>query len=245
MIANRAKKSERTDMTNALEAQNLSILGACALELIREEADRALGDVDWTALEGVDLDAWFERVLEQQRGVKPRRKRSLAHRVARYAAGIVLAVALSAAVVLAVYEPARAALIRFLIERFPENSLYSISYEKGEQSGKMVHVAPAYIPEGFVLRDSMVVDGVSDMDWINPTTQQFIGYYQSNGESPLMLDTENASVRSAPIHGTNAEVIEKGNTTTIQFFHGDMCFAIYTDLPYDECLKIAESIPIP
>ncbi|NLV58299.1 MAG: DUF4367 domain-containing protein [Clostridiales bacterium] len=236
-------KSERSDMKDNMNDHTLFIAGKAALDLIREEADEALSQVDWSKLEAVDLDDWFFDTLNKTKR-KERYKRSLADRILVYAAAIVLAIFLTATLILATVEPARAALIRFLIERFPQYSEYSINLVEDEQPEKMTYVLPGYIPDGFEPEDTQDTSASRAMMWRNPETNQFIQYMQSDGESSVILDTEKALIRSIKINGVNAEVVEKGSVTTIQIFYKDTFFVVVSDASYEECLKIAESIPL-
>ena len=230
-------------MKRALNNQLLSMAGKCALDIIREEADKTIENMDLDSMDTADLDKWFFDTINKQNS-KDSYKRPLFDRILLYAAGIVLAIIMLGAVILTTFEPARAALIRFLIERFPEYSAYSINYEKDEQIGIMEPVYPTYIPDGFELDDSAASSDSSSKSWVNPNTKQFIYYLQTDGKSSTALDTEGASVQIIQLNGVDADVIEKSGGVTIQFFYKDTCYVVYTDISFAECLKIAESIPL-
>lgn len=213
-------------------------IGECALELFKESVDQALADVDLTKIDTTELDAWFFAKVNTMVN-EPKRQKHWTEVILAYAASFVALAIITSALVLAVSEPARAAFIRFIVERFPQYSEYFII---GEEDAEFVPIKPEYIPEGFAEAISTDTDEDRLISWINADTGQFITYLQTTGESSTELDTEDAEIRSEVVNGQAIEVIIKGNNTTMQFFRNSACYVIATDISYQECLKVTESL---
>jgi hypothetical protein len=222
-----------------------AMIGECARELLNEEVDAALRDADLRAIEGVDLDAWFERAMVG--GARRRANRKKRPRARIYAASIAAAL-VAAALAFAMAEPARAAIIRFFVERFAQYSEYSVAPSEDMGDVRRAFVKPEYIPDGFVMKTTEAEDSpdTRDLYWINGDNTNFIGYFESSNDSSIMIDTENADIRHITLHGVRAEVIrhQNGRNITIQFFHDNACYAVFSDLSYEETLRIAQSIPL-
>ncbi len=219
----------------------LVMAGQSAVALLNEEVETALRTINWDDLEGISLDAWFENAVsthkERRSGIR------ITGRLLSFAASILLLLVALAAIVFATVEPARAFLIRFIVERFPQYSEYFMHESDEETGSDESFTEPSYIPQGFELNNNMDTDDSRFLSWVNDETGQSIMYSQTKGESSIMLDTEDAQVEQLIINGHPVEVIVKGKLTTVQFFSDVYCYALITDLAYDECMCIAESIP--
>ncbi len=236
MKRNRAKRMNET-------SPFLEMAGQGAVAVLNEEVETALHAVNWSDLEGVNLDAWFEKAVSSRSERKRHPRIRKARRLLSFAASVLLILIALAAIVFAAVEPARALLIRFIVQRFPQYSEYFIQEEEEDIDFDESFSEPSYIPEGFQLDNSMDTEESRFLSWINEETGQSIMYAQTAGESSIMLDTEDAQIEQLMINGHGAEVILKGQLTTVQFFSDEYCYALITDLSYDECMGIVESIP--
>lgn len=221
----------------------LKMAGQSAVALMNEEVETALKTVDWNGLKEVNLDAWFEHAVSTHSEKGRRHRIRKAARLLSYAASLLLLLIALAAIVFATIEPARALFIRFIIERFPQYSEYFIQDDNDGTDSCESFSEPSYIPEGFELDNRTDTDESRFLDWTHVKTGQFIMYSQTKGESSIMLDTEDAQVEQMTINGHPVDVIMKDPTITVQFFSDTFCYALITDLPYDECMEIVESIP--
>lgn len=224
------------------DSQVEAMLGKAAIEVINKSAFSASKDIDWLALKDRNLDRWIDNAINRS-FVPTRRKKNMRDRVLVFAAITVLAFFTTAFVVIATVEPARAALIRFIIERFPQYSHYSIFPNEQVSEKPISYIAPEYIPKGFTLSYEQSTLASKTIQWKNHKTDQFVQFLQTNGESALMLDTENAKVYTISIKGRDAEVIEKDNVITIQVFLDDAVLAIVGNISLDEAIKMVSSIP--
>lgn len=236
------KKYKNPHTKEAIGDPLLGMIGQCSIELINEEADAALKDVDWKALEDVNLDEWFKEAMNSQMVKRKPTKRSMPRRVLSYAASFLLFVIVTFMLIIATHEPARAAVIRFIVERFPKYSEYFIRPEDEDINTELTRINPGYIPDGFRLTQLQDTPDRLFMYWENESTDQFIVYHQTSGDSTLMLDTETATIHQIIIGKVAVEVIEKDDSITMQFFSDDVCYAVTTNLSYQECILIAESI---
>lgn len=223
--------------------QFLEMAGHSAIALINEEVETALGTVNWDELIEANLDTWFEDTVRTYSGLYSRYRIQNVRRVLSYTASILMLLVTVAVIVFAAVKPARALLFRFIVERFPQYSEYFIKDDNEDTDSDETFTEPSYIPEGFQLENSINTDEARFYDWMNEETGHFITFSQTKGESSIMLDTEGAQIEQMMINGHSVEVIVKGELTTMQFFSDTFCYALITDLTYDECVKIVESIP--
>lgn len=234
--------SENSFTNEPINDSLCTIAGQCAVELINEEANAALESVDWAALNDINMDDWFEKaILRQRKAIEPP---SILRRIMLYAASFFMFVVITSALI-STYEPARAVFIRYIVERFPQYSEYFIQPDKGGENIGISYTEPSYIPVGFILIQSMDAPEMRFMSWGDESEEHFISYSQTIGESSVMVDTEHATIRQAMIDDMAVEIIEKGKVTTIQFFQGDVCYMLISDIAFSECVQIVKSIPIP
>ncbi|MBQ7873621.1 MAG: DUF4367 domain-containing protein [Oscillospiraceae bacterium] len=101
-----------------------------------------------------------------------------------------------------------------------------------------------YIPENFVFHNADIRSGQTIIDYI--CGDQIISFLQAEDASGD-ANTENAEVvETIQIGESEALLVVRGETASINWFYKDMYFLIIGNVPADEIVKMAESVvPVP
>ncbi len=103
------------------------------------------------------------------------------------------------------------------------------------------NIFPTYIPEGYNLVESVSNLAINSTLYINEEGK-VLSIEINEKNTRVDLDTENAIISSAQIHGTDATIFGKEGKNTIVWPYGDQFIIIYMDDSLNEAIKVAESI---
>ena len=111
---------------------------------------------------------------------------------------------------------------------------------------EMVKVVPQYIPDGFEIINAEQFEDAHFIDYYN-SEKMLIRYSQQlNAGSPTGIDTEGAKeLKTVYINDLEGISFYNKGYSHIVFGNENNYFHLYGEIPMEEMIKIAESIPVP
>lgn len=140
----------------------------------------------------------------------------------------------------------REPVVRFITEVFESfTSVLFVNDEPGAVVTEMKTIAPAYIPEGYVVESEMETDISYRIIYSNTETGLRLSYTQRwNGKGFLGVNTENIEHHAINVNGLEGIAYIQNDTTSIMFTDGEYTFTVTSTLTEEDLLQIATSIPI-
>jgi len=191
----------------------------------------------------------FEALLQSH--LKKDKRRAHKQRflkAATRAVAAVLAVTATFSLAMVSVEAFRVRVMNLLIDVQEKYTSFQLSEDGGEPMGSKGLEAPAsgylpaYIPDGYELVDSQVLDSFTHIVYQNAAEDTLVfGAFSSN--TNLAVDSENAS-RNEPtlINGNPATLIVKEPMATVVWQMDGKLFMVQGSLTAEEAVRIAESV---
>ena len=175
------------------------------------------------------------------------RKRRLRRRAGRTAAAVVLAAALTAGTVLAVSPEARAWVRNMIVEILEEYTTIRFVDETGGQTGETGQWAPAWLPEGYKLKEEMIDPFYSILIYQNSKGNEISLHYTNSEGAAFNLDNEHHTEKTILVNGTSAYLLqatEDGQESSLTWYDelSRTAFLLLAELPPEELIQIAESV---
>ena len=106
---------------------------------------------------------------------------------------------------------------------------------------------PTYIPAGYELIDDEILDVLVKIAWWDDENGRLLEYEQYPiGKLSFMIDSEDAEIRDVVIQGNpgiaSVEKTEDGQEIVLGWNDGIYDYSLCTSLPFEETIKIAESV---
>jgi hypothetical protein len=100
---------------------------------------------------------------------------------------------------------------------------------------------PTYLPSGYNIEH---IDSINEkrIITISNTKNQSIVFSQGPIGTNFQFDTENAKVQDITINGAKGILIQRQDKNTLFWHDNDFNYYILSELPYEEIIKIAESL---
>lgn len=140
-------------------------------------------------------------------------------------------------------EAFRLPLLQFFIEIKEKSTLFGIG--KGVNIGltqNYKEYEPHYIPAGFAVLEVHEGDGDFFIKYLNDQKQQAYSYYFFEDVDNTVVDTENGDTVEIKINGNQAYVVNKGDEVNILMNKNNKQFYLNGMIPYEEAIKVMESI---
>ena len=184
-----------------------------------------------------------EFLLKMQRLLKAEKKfyYRMFNTVGKKVASIILAIFIGLTATVLSVEALRESFINFIIETFKLGAIVRVtdSYEEFN----FIKLSPQYITDGFILESEVEVDSNIYKKVYSSNDSSFIIYTQSIATQNLTgINTENITYEKIYIGTFEAITYSKNDTFTIIFTDNYYTYKIYSTLPKEELIKIAESI---
>lgn len=179
-----------------------------------------------------------------RRRAMPRRQSAL-----RYAACALVALGLSAALVLAANPAARAWVVRMWNTWHPEYTEYQFQGDGGEPAPLGVW-RPTYVPEGYVEWDRHETDTLRSIYYVNKEKYLLsLTYRPLSNSGSMLLDNEHSIFRQGMVHDIPADLyigIEQDDVSTVIWVDEskDVIFSVDGVLDEAELLRVAESVAL-
>lgn len=177
-----------------------------------------------------------------RRRTMPRRQSAL-----QYAACALVALGLSAALVLATNPAARAWVVRMWNTWHPEYTEYHFQGD-GTEPAPLGVWRPTYVPEGYVEWGKDETGSLRSIDYVNDKDYFLsLTYMPLSNEGNILLDNEHNVFHRVTIHGLPADLytgIEEDDPSTVIWADEEagMVFSLRGVLSEEELLYMAESI---
>lgn len=202
-------------------------------------------------VETLDRAAFPERVKRLCDGLKTRTepstppRRRTAWRIpkgGRIVAAVLIVLMVGAGSAIAALQMAGVGLLGLNAQSYPDHTSYSLTY-----TGKTIEVPeswedsfyPAYIPEGFVYKESYF-HGVDYVD----AKGNMLSYSENTMGAHISFDTENADVKAVQINGAEATLIEKEGWSTVIWSANNRLFVVDLKGEAEIALMVAASVTL-
>lgn len=164
--------------------------------------------------------------------------------VGKRVAIFILVCILSFSAVLAVNTDAREKMFKWIVEVFPEFSIFiSQNIDQDNSSVELASLKIHYIPKEFELVDIHHGHNMLIYNYLADNNQELIiKFFNSSGEGKSYYDTEDIKIDEVIINKSQAYIWQTDETTYLIWYQDGIEFHISGNLNQDEILKIAENI---
>ena len=200
-------------------------------------------------VETLDRAAFPERVKRLCDGLKtrtepstPPRRRTAWHipKGGRIVAAVLIVLMVGAGSAIAALQMAGVSLLGLSAQSYPDHTSYSLTY-----TGKTIEVPeswdgsfyPAYIPDGFVYKESYLHEVV-----YADAKGNTLSYSEYTMGTQASYDTENANVKAVHINGAEAMFIEKEGWSAVIWSANNRLFIVDLKGEAEIALKVALSV---
>ena len=160
----------------------------------------------------------------------------------RIVAAVLIVLMVGAGSAIAALQMAGVGLLGLNTQSYPDHTSYSLTY-----TGKTIEVPeswedsfyPAYIPEGFVYKESYF-HGVDYVD----AKGNMLSYSENTMGAHISFDTENADVKAVQINGAEATLIEKEGWSTVIWSANNRLFVVDLKGEAEIALMVAASVTL-
>ncbi len=167
--------------------------------------------------------------------------------IGKQVAAVLLAVVLALSAVTVSVEALREPFFEFLIETFERFTLITFHENEDQPEDEFIPlepIDPTYIPEGFELVQEDNGFFSHTKTFKNKEHLQYT-YSQTSKEGLQMyLDTEDATSKKIHIQSHEGILVYENNNTILFFTDEQYTYEVSGNIPENELIKIAESIPI-
>lgn len=140
-------------------------------------------------------------------------------------------------------EAFRLPILRFFMEVKEKSTNFSLKEENLLQlSDEYFRYEPEYTPEGYVVTFVEETESGFSIQYKCEERQNWYHYLYTKKMENSNIDTENGTMSQDEINGKPAIIVEKGQEIRIVVDSGMQRFSLSGDIPYEEAIKIMESI---
>ena len=140
-------------------------------------------------------------------------------------------------------EAFRLPLVRFFMEVKEKSTLFGASKEMDSGvTENHKEYEPHYVPAGFAVLEVHEGEGEIYIKYLNDQKRQAYNYYFFEDVDNIAVDTENSNTVEIKINGNHAYVVQKGDEVNILMNKNNKQFYLNGTIPYDEAIKVMESI---
>ncbi len=191
-------------------------------------------------------DITFSQVFEKkmQKLIKAQKKSYyyLINTVGKRVAVIILAIMISLTATVFGVKAIRESVIEFITETFERFTNVIVRYEEPPTQTEIIKAAPQYIPEGYTVESEMDIGGVYRKIYRNQENISINYIQQINFGTIYNLDTENVEFKKIYINSLDGIKYVKNKSNIVVFADENYLYTIQGQIPFDELIKIAESI---
>lgn len=196
-------------------------------------------------MKAVGIPKYSREFREKLKGIRIRKSpATVSSVISKRVAAALLISALGFSTLLAVNGEAREKFLGWVIEVFPE---FSIFERKGSGEpvdfNELEKFHPSYIPSGYWLEDTFKGFSIKLYQYTDENGEKItIQLAVSLEGTRNYLNTEGAKTEKIIIRGVEGYIIQNGNLTQLLWCEGGMDFLIAANLGREEVVKIAENI---
>ncbi len=173
---------------------------------------------------------------------KVERKAAYRQKYWQLAAGIIIFLCVSAFTVTNV-EAFRIPVIRFFKEIQEKSTLLGVVGEENQVvSEQFQQYVPTYVPDNYVIVKVQENKEEFYIKYENSKNNSAYIYYYWDKMNTTEIDTEEGTIQEIDIHGNLAYVVQKENEIKITMNKGRQRFYLNGKVPYEDAVKIIESI---
>jgi hypothetical protein len=164
--------------------------------------------------------------------------------IAKRVAILILICGLSFSTVLAVNAEIREKVVDWIIETFPQFTIFISEYEDTDNKPvELTSIQVNYIPEGFLLEETNIGKKMLVYNYSN-SNEQRITILLSYGESRSYLDTEDAVIEEIDFKGSQAYIWQADEITYMIWHQNGVKCQVSGNVDKREIIKIAENISL-
>ncbi len=140
-------------------------------------------------------------------------------------------------------EAFRLPFVHFFMEIKEKSTLFGASKEINHGLTKNYKdYEPYYVPAGFTVLEVHEGEGEFYIKYLNEQKQEIYSYYFFRDIDNTAVDTENGNTVEIKINGNQAYVVQKGAEIRILMNKNNKQFFLNGMIPYEEAIKVMESI---
>ncbi len=193
-------------------------------------------------LENITFSEAFEKKMQKLIRAQKKSYYYLINTVAKRVAIIILAIVISFTATTFGVKAIRESVIEFITETFEKFTKITVQNDEPNTQALLVKTSPQYIPEGYVLEKETKSDALyriiySNLDNITIDYIQQIDFGIVNN-----VNTEEVEYAKIKINSLEGIKYIKNGINTVVFADKIYMYTIYGQVPFDELIKMAESI---
>lgn len=193
-------------------------------------------------LENITFSEAFEKKMQKLILLQKKSYFYLINTVGKRVAIIILAIMISLTATTFGVKAIRESVIKFITETFEKFTAVSVENEEADAQYDIVKTAPQYIPEGYTLESEMETGGVYRIIYSN-LENIAIDYIQKiNFGTINNVNTEEVEYTKIKINSFEGIKYIKNGINTVVFADETYMYTVYGQVPFDELIKMAESI---
>ena len=162
---------------------------------------------------------------------------------AKQVAIFVLILIMAFSSVLAVNVKARTKFLNWVIETFPQFSVFQSKSVTENSALELIDLTIHYMPNGFKLEDTQESNEMLIYHYLNGAGMKItIRFLKSDNNISSYYNTENVDVEEFVLNDTQAYLWQKDNVTSLVWSQDDVECHVAGNVKKDEIIKIAENI---
>ena len=193
-------------------------------------------------LKDITFSELFEKKMQKLIMAQKKSYFYLINTVSKRVAIIVLALIISLTTTTFGVKAIRETVIEFITETFERFTKVSVVDDEPDTQSELVKTAPTYIPEGYIIELEVDTGGLYKIKY---TTQEndIINYNQKFGYGTINnVNTEDIEYENIYINSLEGVKYIKNGINTVVFADETYMYTIYGQVPFEELIKMAESI---
>jgi len=193
-------------------------------------------------LEGVTFSKDFERKMLKLIAMQKKSYYYLIDTVGKRVAIIILAIVMSLTATTFGVKAIREAVIEFFTETFEKFTQVTLENEAVVTEQSFVKASPQYVPEGYAFESEVESYGFYRIVYRNPDKSSINFVQKINYGTNYNVDTENTEYEKISVNSFEGIRYVKNGMNTVVFADNEYMYDISGKAPFEELIKIAESI---
>lgn len=193
-------------------------------------------------LKDVTFSETFEKKMQKLISIQKKSYYYMINTVGKRVAIILAAIIIGLTATTFGVKAIRETVIEFITETFEKFTKVSVVDDEPDTQSELVKTAPTYIPEGYIIELEVDAGGLYKIKY---TTQEndIINYNQKFGYGTINnVNTEDIEYENIYINSLEGVKYIKNGINTVVFADETYMYTIYGQVPFEELIKMAESI---
>lgn len=193
-------------------------------------------------LKDITFSKTFENKMQKLIMAQKKSYFYLINTVGKRAAVIILAIMISLTATTFGVKAIRESVIKFITETFEKFTAVSVEDDEIDTQVEFFKLAPQYVPDGYTKETEMQAGAMYRIIYHNQDNNS-IDYIQKISFGTIYnLDTEDIEYNKIIINSLEGITYTKNGVNKVVFADETYMYTVYGNVPFDELIKIAESI---